>query len=454
MKVWVLCSAARTKWLSRSPRTNTRVYKSPCDCCLWVFTTHALMSVTIVDSSTSADAGANNQYKRYSTPASTTQPALSGAGQKRRVGSRNGQELYYFARSFKDPNSMQVQRLHRDSHPDPLFNVTARTVNKKTSRVKQGLSLNGDLSIATSTDPCPSTVLYDGSCAPLSSGDHFTQVYTAQPYDSATSGPGAVHRGFAQFSRYGVFFNPRSTPLVLPDSTVRSRANSSACSSDGDETTNGTRNSISTIGRSSIDVATLDPFFYQPIAWLIVPDGTSAFRLVDQSTNTAIGRWSRRRNSHNSEYAWVFTCKGEILAAFDNGRLKVSPHPSTATYVDQEIKKLRLKTYAKRTNQSPTDINMPKTSIRNSISSIARSHSTNAIINSNFIASEYRPRFVDGILFSYLALQLNLESTALDDGTKLHLPESTDGNYYSHSKKRLSSFVSTIKSVFKPPSPP
>lgn len=414
------------------------------------------MSVTIVDSPSTAVADANNRYQRYSSPASAAQqPAIANtAGQsKRRVGSRSGQELYYFARSFKDPNSMQVQRLHRDSHPDPLFNVTARTVNKKASRVKQGLSLDGDLSIATSTDPSASTVLYDGSCAPLSSTDHFTQIYTAQPYDSATSGPGAVHRGFAQFSRYGVFFNPRSTPLVLPDSTVRSRANSSTCSSDGDESTNNTRNSFS-VARSSIDAAALDPFFYQPIAWLIVPDGTSAFRLVDQSTNTAIGRWSRKRNSHNSEYAWVFTCKGEVLAAFDNGRLKISPHPSSATYVDQEIKKLRLKAYAKRTNnQSPTDINMPKTSIRNSISSIARSHSTNAIINSNFIASEYRPRFVDGILFSYLALQLNLESAALDDGTKQHLPESTNNNN-SHSKKRLSSFVSTIKSVFKPPSPP
>lgn len=428
-----------------------RLYISPCDCCLYVYpTTSVTMSITIVDSSTSAVADANNQYKRHS---SSTRPALAGgAGQKRRVGSRNGQELYYFARSFKEPNSMQVQRLHRDSHPDPLFNVTARTVNRKASRIKQGLSLDGDLSMATPTEPSPSTVLYDGSCAPLSSTDHFTQVYTAQPYDSATSGPGAVHRGFVQFSRYGVFFNPRSTPLVLPDSTVRSRASSSACSSDGDETTNGTRNSISTIRRNSVDAAALDPFFYQPIAWLIVPDEPSAFWLIDQSTNTAIGRWSRRRNSHNSEYAWVFTCKGEVLAAFDNGCLKISPHQSTATYVDQEIKKLRLRTYSKRTNnQSPTDINMPKTSIRNSISSIARSHSTNAIINSNFIASEYRPRFVDGILFSYLALQLNLESAALDDGTKQHLPESNTNN---HSKKRLSSFVSTIKSVFKPPSPP
>lgn len=417
------------------------------------------MSVTIVDSAMATTAGAtNSRYKRYSSPPSAGRPpatVAAGGQSKRRVGSRSGQELYYFARSFKDPSSMQVQRLHRDSHPDPLFNVTARTVNKKASRVKQGFSLDGDLSIATSTDPSPSTVLYDGSCAPLSSTDHFTQIYTAQPYDSATSGPGAVHRGFVQFSRYGVFFNPRSTPLVLPDSTVRSRANSSTCSSDGDDTTNGTRSSFS-LGRTSMDAAALDPFFYQPIAWLIIPDGTSSsgFRLVDQSTNTAIGRWSRKRNSHNSEYAWVFTCRGEILAAFENGRLKISSNPSTATYVDQEIKKLRLKTYAKRTNnQSPTDINMPKTSIRNSISSIARSHSTNAIINSNFIASEYRPRFVDGILFSYLALQLNLESTALDDGTKQHLPESTNNNS-NNSKKRLSSFVSTIKSVFKPPSPP
>lgn len=350
------------------------------------------MSVTIVETPTETSRNQSDYYqgKKYEKPLSPQQRSKNG-GHSRSLstGGKSAQEVYYFAKSVRSSNKIQVQRIHLNSHPEPIFNVTAKLVSRKTCRVKQLISLEDDISESYPEKSVlsDSIVLYDGSCAPLSTQDSYTRIYTVQPYDSTSSDS----HGFLQFSKYGIFFNPKSTPLVLPDSTIRSQQ----------------RNSID---NSSLSI--LDPFFYQPIAWFVVPvysssnraETPSTFKIVDQSTNHVLGKWVKKTTTTNNEIIWVFSIRGEILARFQNGQLIISSSSNKhKTYVDQEIKTVRSKLFTKGKNYA---INLPKTSIRNSITSIARSHSTNAIISSNFIASEYRPRQIDGLLFSYLAVQL------------------------------------------------
>ncbi|CAN6654991.1 hypothetical protein TRVA0_027S01706 [Trichomonascus vanleenenianus] len=297
-------------------------------------------------------------------------------------GARRGSvytERYLYARAVNQKHlALQVQRILKTLHPEPLFNVV-QSSGKKPSRIKNAYSLDRDTG---------DIVLYDGTQAPVDRGGE-SGLFTVNHYDSPSS-----ECAVAQFSRAGVYFVPAATPCLLPESSIRlTRAG-------------GARTSIS----SRDDV--LGAFYDQPVAWFLVPETSGAdeaFRVVDHSTDSVIGRWVRKDGKSGTK-RWYFLRKGEKLAVLEDSQLRAAD--CSISYLDEFTRSLRRVQVAvgedegvrKRRNSIQSVVSSngvmsigPLSKVR----SIRRSHSTNSQFSQNH---QNRIRFIEAIMICSLAL--------------------------------------------------
>ncbi|KAG5356011.1 hypothetical protein CJU89_5731 [Yarrowia sp. B02] len=135
----------------------------------------------------------------------------------------------------------------------------------------------------------------------------------------------------------------------------------------------------------------LQAFLAQPITWHLKQVGARTFRLVDSSTDMAIGYWTGERG-------WRFVSKGETLMSLSEKVRVYSPMFRKPVYLDQVVHRLRTKAWADKSEEESQGR-------RRRASTVPHAHGHN-----------YRVTLVDAILFSaiQLLMQQQLQQAAAE----------------------------------------
>lgn len=139
----------------------------------------------------------------------------------------------------------------------------------------------------------------------------------------------------------------------------------------------------------------LQAFLGVPITWHLKQVGARTYRLVDSSTDMAIGYWTGERG-------WRFVSKGETLMSLSEKVRVYSPMFRKPMYLDQVVHRLRTKHWADKVEE---ESHSPP-SRRRRASTAPHAHAHN----------NYRVTLVDAILFSaiQLLMQQQLQQAAAE----------------------------------------
>jgi hypothetical protein len=329
-------------------------------------------------------------------------------------------ESYYFAKSSGKSFNLQVQRLHQQSHADPVYDIRRKQASRR--KVKKAVHVNNPgMPIPLPTTP-PSDgseyLLFDGTAPPLSN-DHDEMIYTAYIYDEPS-----LH--CVQLTSHGLLFNPVTTPYLQSPAPRRARIESSSPPREGSTA----QESLPNLNDDAMDL-----YFGQPVCWLLVPSKTN-YKLIDQATGTLIGKWMR----HSSSNAWSFVIKGAGIATLDGDRVRLANAFESETFIDEFSHNLRKSHIYKKASDSPSFLQQVLTRRANSdIDLTKRAKKSNV----------YRARFIDGIMFSSLALRM----AETEKPSRSTSPESDDAgieflkrrNSMSDKGRRMSGLFTSLK---------
>ncbi|SEI35209.1 YALIA101S06e04544g1_1 [Yarrowia lipolytica] len=165
----------------------------------------------------------------------------------------------------------------------------------------------------------------------------------------------------------------------------------------------------------------LQAFLATPITWHLKQVGARTYRLVDSSTDMAIGYWTGERG-------WRFVSKGETLMSLSEKVRVYSPMFRKPMYLDQVVHRLRTKHWADKSDEDSHQ------SRRRRASTVPHAHGHN-----------YRVTLVDAILFSAIQLlmqqqlqQAAAESMVVATPSLYTLPQSDSQLSFKNVRRSLS----------------
>lgn len=170
----------------------------------------------------------------------------------------------------------------------------------------------------------------------------------------------------------------------------------------------------------------LQAFLATPITWHLKQVGARTFRLVDSSTDMAIGYWTGERG-------WRFVSKGETLMSLSEKVRVYSPMFRKPMYLDQVVHRLRTKHWADKVEEENHS-----QSRRRRASTVPHHHHSHGHNN-------YRVTLVDAILFSAIQLlmqqqlqQAAAESMVVATPSLYTLPQSDSQLSFKNVRRSLS----------------
>lgn len=351
-------------------------------------------------------------------------------------------ESYYFAKASgrSASFSMQVQRLHAQSHADPVYDIRQKQVSRK--KIKKVVYLNNP----TVAIPHPSTasdsdyLLYDGTAPPLSS-DRDELVYSAYCYDEPTILS-------VQFSSHGVLFSASSTPYLRSPGPRRARIDSSPPTI---SPVGSVSSSIKSASRRDSLVGTLnddlaEAFFAQPVCWLLVLSRTN-YKVIDQVTGTLLGKWMRPTAPSGS---WTFVFRGTTVATLEGSRVRLSSTGEGETFMDEFSHNLRRRYLSKNTMANGAFSPSVRQQFLSGAGLTSGEHDTGQRRFKK--VNIYRARLLDGVMFTSLALKMaeqgrSTRSASLDEVNVKLMPRSD--TLASVDKRRwMSGFFHSIKAAW------
>lgn len=171
----------------------------------------------------------------------------------------------------------------------------------------------------------------------------------------------------------------------------------------------------------------LQAYLATPITWHLQQVGARTYRLVDSSTDMAIGYWTGERG-------WRFVSKGETLMSLSEKVRVYDPMFRKPVYLDQVVHRLRSKSWAEKAeNEEPRR--------RRSLINRHRSNTETLPTQHN----SYRVTLVDAILFSAIQLlmqqqlkQAAAESMVMQAPSMYALPQSDSQLSFKNVRRSLS----------------
>lgn len=180
-------------------------------------------------------------------------------------------------------------------------------------------------------------------------------------------------------------------------------------------------NTTGTGRRQTMPRDSLQAFLSTPITWHLKQVGARTYRLVDSSTDMAIGYWTGERG-------WRFVSKGETLMSLAEKVRVYSPMFRKPVYLDQVVHRLRTKHWADKSSEEESH---PR---RRRASTVPNTHGHN-----------YRVTLVDAILFSAIQLlmqqqlqQAAAESMVVATPSLYALPQSDSQLSFKNVRRSLS----------------